>query len=317
MNNLIKDLFKKRDGIYAIQLFSNKCLTLEDFDESHLIFRMEINKLWKSKPILFRADPFLLLHNDELYLFYELQRGFDHGEIYMMKTTDLKHWSEPIVVLKEPFHLSFPFVFEYKGDVYMIPESEEANQVRLYKGNKDLTSFEFCRVLIEQEREEGINCNYVDSHLYRKNEKIYLFTSYMKNWEMKQEIYVTDDLLHGVFERHVCSPICTSHEFGRNGGSIINIKEKIFRVSQDCHKVYGENVSLHEITDINDTVYKEKLYKRNIYSHNKLFPDGGHHLNILLYKGQYIYATDYKQNKWTWFHLYQSFYKSLKQRLLF
>lgn len=306
MNNPIKELLKKRDGIFAVQLFSNEKLTLDDFNVDHLIFRMEINGLWKVKPVLFRADPFLFVRGEELFLFFEIQYGFDSGQIAMMKTRDLIHWSEPVIVLQEPFHLSFPFIFEEGRHVYMIPESEENNTIRLYRANDDLTSFSYVRTLLFQERVKGLRCNYVDSHLYKKEGLFYLFTSYMKDWKTTQELYIAENLLDGEFKKHPCSPICISHEYGRNGGSIIEYEDNLLRVSQDCHKDYGENVSLHQIVELDEQRYTEKLFKRNIFSDNHLFPDGGHQLNIAKFNGKYVYATDYKQNKWTWYHLYHS-----------
>lgn len=312
MNNPIKELFKKRDGIYAIQLFCNDKMTLGDFDANHLIFRMEINGLWKVKPILFRADPFLFVKDDEMFLFYEIQYGFDYGKIAMMKTRDLIHWSEPIIVLQEPFHLSFPFVFEEDNNIYMIPESEQNDTIRLYRANKDLTSFSFEKTLLYQERVEGLKCNYVDSHVYKKDGHFYLFTSFMKDWKTTQELYISDSLLDGTFKRHPSSPLCISHEYGRNGGSIIEYEGKLLRVSQDCHKEYGENVSLLQITKIDEHSYEEQLFKRNIFSENSLFPDGGHQLNIVQFKGKYVYSTDYKENKWTWWHLLHSLLAKIK-----
>lgn len=303
---LFKELFKKRDEVFAIQIFVNDHLTLNEFDESHLIFRMPISGLWKPNPILFQADPFLFVKNEELFLFYELQCGFKPGKIVMIKTKDLECWTKPVIVLSEPFHLSFPFVFEDNGDVYMIPESEANDSIRLYKANSDLTSFTFVRNLMIQERNDGMNGNYVDSHIYKKDGIYFLFTSYMRNWELLQELFYTDDLLNGVFHKHPSSPICISLEYGRNGGSLIDYKGKLLRVTQDCHKDYGDNISLHEIISLNTQYYEEKLYKRNIFEENNLFPHGGHQLNIVKFKGKFVYSTDYKENKWTWYHLYHS-----------
>jgi hypothetical protein len=304
--NPIKEFFMKRDGVYAVQLFANDKLNLDEFDNNHLISRMDISGLWKWKPILFRADPFMFVKNEELFLFYEIQYGFDCGKIAMTKTCDLVNWSEPVVVLQETFHLSFPFVFEEDHQIYMIPESQESDTIKLYRANDDLTSFSFVRVLLRQERVNGLQCNYVDSHVYKKDGLFYLFTSFMKDWKTTQELYVSDSLLEGVFKKHPSSPLCISHEYGRNGGSLIEYDDKLLRVSQDCHKNYGENVSLHQIVKFDNQCYQEQLYKRNIFSDNLLFPDGGHQLNIVQFLGKYIYATDYKENRWTWYHLYHS-----------
>ena len=304
--NPIKELFKKRDGVFAVQLFASNNLQLDGFDRNHLISRMEISGLWKWKPILFRADPFMFVKDEELFLFYEIQYGFDYGRIAMIKTRDLVNWSEPVIVLQESFHLSFPFVFEENHHIYMIPESQENDSIRLYRANDDLTSFSFVRTLLRQKRNKGFQCNYVDSHLYKKEGLFYLFTSYTKDWNTIQELYVSENLIDGDFKKHPCSPICISHEYGRNGGSIIEFEDKLLRVSQDCHENYGENVSLHHILEFDELRYKEKLFKRNIFKDNSLFPDGGHQLNIAKFCGKYIYATDYKQDKWTWYHLYHS-----------
>lgn len=309
MKNPLKEFFKKRDGVFAVQLFANDQLTLDEFDDAHLILRMPIEGLWKPKPIMFQADPFLFVKDEELYLFYELQYGFDPAKIVMIKTRDLKTWTTPTIVLSESFHLSFPYVFEDNGKIYMTPECEKTNTIRLYVANDDLTSFTFVRTLLKQDRYKGLYCNFADSHIIKKDNIYYLFTSFLKDWKQHQMVYCSDNMLNGEFVPHPQSPIVEDNEYGRNGGSIISYKGKLLRASQDCHKDYGENVSLHEILKIDTNQYEESLFIRNIYSSNSLFPDGGHHLNIICFKGKYIYATDYKENHWTWCHVLNSIKK--------
>ena len=306
MTNKVIDRLCRKEGAFAAAIFANEELTLEAFDEAHLIFKLPIKGLWKPKPVLFQADSFLFVKDDMLYLFYELQHWDNPGCIAMIKTTDLKNWSKPVIVLKEPFHLSFPYVFEDNGHIYMVPESQESDSIRLYEANKNLTKFTCVRTLLRQERTGGIHYNYNDSHIYKNDGKYYLFTSYQKNWMYYQELYLSDDLLKGTFNKHPQSPICTSNEYGRNGGSLIAYGDKLLRVTQDCHLNYGDNVSLHEITQLDEYNYKEKLFRRNVFPKNNIFIDGGHQLNIAIFKGKYIYATDYKINKRTWYQLYIS-----------
>ena len=45
---MIERLFKK-EGTFAAALFVNEHLTLKEFDEQHLIFKIPIKGLWKSK----------------------------------------------------------------------------------------------------------------------------------------------------------------------------------------------------------------------------------------------------------------------------
>ena len=306
MIDKIIDRLARKEGTFAAAIFANERLTLDEFDEQHLVYKLDIKGLWKPKPVLFQADSFLFVKEDELFLFYELQHWDDPGCIAMVKTKDLKTWTKPQIVLRQPFHLSFPYVFEDNGTIYMIPESQESDSIRLFKANEDLSSFTYVRTLLQQERKDGIHYNFNDSHLYRKDDKYYLFTSYQKDWMYYQELYVTDDLLNGNFVKHPASPICISNEYGRNGGSLIHYEGQLLRVTQDCHENYGDNVSLLEITRLDEEHFEEKLFRRNVFPKNSIFLDGGHQLNIASFKGKYIYATDYKINKRTWYQLYIS-----------
>lgn len=311
---MIKKIVNKllqKDGAFSIALFENESLSFCEFNEQRLVYKLPIKGLWKPKPLQFQADPFLFTKGEELFLFYELQYWDNPGCIAMIKTKDLKTWTKPILVLKESFHLSFPYVFEDQGNFYMIPEAQETDSIRLYKANNELTHFEYLRTLLYQERENGIHYNYNDSHIFQKDGIYFLFTSYQKDWIYYQELYISDNLRDGKFVKHPCSPICMSNEFGRNGGSLIQFGDKLLRVTQDCHLKYGDNISLMEITLLNEKAYREELFLHNVFPKNSIFADGGHQLNVLDFHGIYIYATDYKVNKWIWYKAYISILKKL------
>lgn len=309
--DIIHNTLFRKDVTFTVALFATDELSLDIFNEQNIILKYPLKGLWKPKPLRFQADSFLFVNDDELFLFYEVQHWDDPGFIVMTKTKDLKNWSQPQTVLTESFHLSFPYVFEDHGMVYMIPESQESDSVRLYKANHDLTSFTFVRTLLSQKRDSGINFSFNDSHLYQKDGRYYLFTSYQKDWMYYQELYTADDLLTGIFMKHPQSPICVNNEFGRNGGSLIKYKGKLLRVTQDCHKDYGDNISLMEIIRLDENHYEEKLFRQNVFPHNNIFIDGGHQLNIVRFNDKYVYATDYKVNKWTWYQSYIAIMKKL------
>ena len=309
---MLNRLFRK-EGAFAAAIFASDRLSLDALNEQQLVYKLDIKGLWKPKPVLFQADSFLFVKGDELFLFYELQHWDDPGVIAMVKTRDLRSWTAPVIVLRQPFHLSFPYVFEDNGQVYMVPESQESDAIHLFKADDaGLTSFSKVRTLLHQERKNGIHYNYNDSHIYAKDGTYYLFTSYQRDWLYYQELYVTDDLLHGEFRRHPASPICTSNEFGRNGGSLITIDGRLLRVTQDCHQDYGTNVSLMEISRLSPTEYEEHLWRQNVLPKNSIFREGGHQLNIVRFKHQYVFATDYRQSRWAWYKLWVAILVKLK-----
>src|SRR5262249_25037805 len=57
----------------------------------------------------------------------------DRGVIGLATSRDGRKWTYQKVVLAEPFHLSYPYVFQWQNDYYMVPESYQAGAVRLYR----------------------------------------------------------------------------------------------------------------------------------------------------------------------------------------
>ncbi|MBR7031444.1 MAG: hypothetical protein IKI06_09465 [Prevotella sp.] len=297
--------FFNKDDDFGIIVSQNSQFDLTQVQRCSQILRLDIDNLLKPKPLLTQADPFLFVKGNTLYLFYESERSGEKGIIRMKKSDDLSHWSSPVTVLDQPFHLSFPFVFDYAGDVFMIPETQASESIRLYRGNKDLTDFTFERALLTQPRTEDVKFNFCDSHLLEKDGIFYLFTSVSYNWTYHLELYYTDDILNHDFVKHPLSPVYIGNDFGRSGGSIIHLDDNYYRISQDCSRSYGENVSIHRITALDKHVYKEELYKKDILEvGGKIYQDGGHQLNVIKYGDSYIYATDFRHVSWCWYQLY-------------
>ncbi|MEO6276698.1 hypothetical protein [Roseateles sp.] len=81
------------------------------------------------------ADPFGLVRGDALHVFveafdYRIKRA--HIERHEFALADLS-WRGQATVLEQPFHLSYPQVFEHGGETWMVPESYQAGEVALYR----------------------------------------------------------------------------------------------------------------------------------------------------------------------------------------
>ena len=316
MGKGIFNRFFRKNEDFGIAVYESDQLSFDHIQDLHLILKCDIDSVWwKWKPMLTQADPFLFVKDDTLYLFFEkVYAGKrEWGRIAMMKTTDLVHWTEPVDVLSLSYHLSFPFVFEDNGEVYMIPESNEADAVCLYRANDGLTEFTFVRKLVEQPRTKDICFNYCDSHILKKDGIYFLFTSVSYNWKYDLELFYTDDLLNGQFQKHPMSPVCQGNEYGRCGGSIIHLDGNYYRISQDCHARYGENVSVMKIDGLSLQNYRESLYKRNIFKTGcDLYRDGVHQLNIVFFRNKYIYAADFQHLEWSWYQMISKLGRHMK-----
>lgn len=237
------------------------------------------------------ADPFLFVKDDVLYLFYEhLTQWFGTGRICMRSTQDLKTWTDEVEVLAEPFHLSFPNVFDDCGKVYMLPETGGNKSISLYQAEDEkLTQWKKVSTLLEDEEP------WYDSMICKKNGVYYLFTGHDDNFRQVQHLFVSDRLT-GPYKEHPSSPIANGRDKGRNAGSIIKYEENLYRPVQVCVNGYGEQVSVMRINTLTPTEYKESIYRMNIIDTNiKPYGFGGHQWNFVEFLDKRVIATDYRE----------------------
>ena len=91
-------------------------------------------RVLRNKPFRFFADPFPIACNGKTWLFFE---DFDHrigkGRISAVAFGPRGPEGDVFPVLEQPWHLSFPFVFEHEGELWMLPESSNNRTVSLYR----------------------------------------------------------------------------------------------------------------------------------------------------------------------------------------
>src|SRR5262249_61115094 len=94
------------------------------------------------------ADPFMIRADGAWYMFFEVL-SCEKGVIAFATSSDALNWSYQRVVLEERFHLSYPYVFEWRGEYLMVPETLKAGSIRLYKTSSFPDSWQFAGNLID------------------------------------------------------------------------------------------------------------------------------------------------------------------------
>jgi len=198
----------------------------------------------------FVADPFLIHNNDSYFMFFEvLNEANNQGDIALATSTDGYNWSYKQIVLDETFHLSYPCVFEWNGDYYMVPESYRAKSIRLYKANDFPYNWSFVKTLIKKE-------NLADNTIFYYNNTWWIFT-----YEIRVdilELYYSDTPL-GPWIKHPKSPIINGDgNISRPGGNVVLFDDRLVRYTQDCDPTYGNQVWAFEIVELSKELYEEK-----------------------------------------------------------
>jgi len=200
-------------------------------------------------PAIHIADPFLIHENDTFYMFFEVVNFYtDRGDIGLAISNNGLNWSYSQIVLKEPFHLSYPCVFKFKNEYYMIPETARTNSIRLYKA----IDFPYCWLYLKTLLKGR---NFTDNTIFYYNNTWWLFTLTGHNYSLR--LYYSDNLL-GPWTEHPKSPILKDDaNFARPGGNVIVYDNRIVRYTQDNDPYYGNQVWAFEITIITKKNYEE------------------------------------------------------------
>jgi hypothetical protein len=239
------------------------------------------------------ADPFLFGHDNNLYLFAEIQEVSAKGYINCWRSQDLKYWKDEGAVLKENYHLSYPFVFKIAtGEIFMIPESGEDRSIVLYSFDDFPHRPRKVKTLLQG--------SYADTNVWQQNGLYYLFTMNMKTSEL--ELFSTDNLCNGRWQRHPASPVSRDPTENRNGGGFIQRDGRLFRIAQDNSRSYGGGIVLLEVLQLDKDGYREKIVIEN-YGPLINFQwqrKGRHHLSLTTFKGKTVIAMDGLQRDIVW-----------------
>jgi hypothetical protein len=204
-------------------------------------------------PAAFVADPFMLKKADRWHMFFEVMNVSTHkGEIGHAVSEDGLRWIYDGIVLAETFHLSYPYVFEWMGEYYMIPESFQAGAVQLYRARRFPRDWVIEQILIE-------GAALVDGSIFRVHGRWWLFLQSSPLPRHDTLRLYSSAALEGPWTEHPQSPVVRGDErIARPAGRVVIDGARIFRFAQDCRQVYGRAVRAFEVTELTAETYEER-----------------------------------------------------------
>lgn len=200
---------------------------------------------------LFVADPFMVRTDAGYVMFVEIYNIVtDQGDIGIATSKDGKKWQYEKIVLDEPFHLSYPCVFQWQGDYYMIPESYQANGIRLYRAKRFPDQWELVSEMIPGQ--------FGDPTIFEHDGKWWLFAEGNQPHGNDTLRLFFADQPQGPWREHPASPVVHGNaHHARPGGRVIAFDGRLIRFAQDCKPSYGRQIWGFEITELTTTAYSE------------------------------------------------------------
>ena len=199
------------------------------------------------------ADPFLYEWRGKHYIFFEnVSDSHPRGEIWFAELDEAGNASQPERALARDYHLSYPQVFAWQGEIYMLPESSENASVEVYRAIDFPRRWERAATLLS-------NVRAVDSTIFEHNGKLWMFTAGIGGKDLgcsELSIFFSDSLF-GPWIPHPKNPVVCDVSRARPAGSLFYKEGELIRPAQDCSQRYGYAISLNRVEALSETDYRE------------------------------------------------------------
>ncbi|MES2403283.1 MAG: hypothetical protein V4567_02975 [Pseudomonadota bacterium] len=206
----------------------------------------------------FYADPFLFHHEREDWLFVE-DYDYSRGKAGISVLRWGQHGPAGVadLVLDLPVHLSYPCVFGWEGQVYMIPETGEADRISLFRARAFPDEWEFVRDLLSGRRA-------VDATMHQHAGRWYLFVNIDESGggSLDELFLFHADTPYGPFHPHPANPIVSDVRSARPGGRLFERNGRLIRPSQDSARGYGHSLVFNEVLELDGKHYAERVLSR-------------------------------------------------------
>lgn len=204
----------------------------------------------------FWADPFVVRRGGAPVIFFE-EYDFARGKAHISALVDPGdgRFTHAGPVLETPYHLSFPFVFEHAGQLYMCPETHEAHRIELWRCASWPLEWRFERVLLD-----GVDA--CDSMLVERGGRWWLLTNLERDGagDFGRELHAfhADSPLAEHWTPHAANPVVTGASRARNAG-LLQRDGRLYRLAQaQGFDRYGRALRLFEVTQLSEAGYAER-----------------------------------------------------------
>jgi len=198
-------------------------------------------------PWRYLADPFALQRGETTHVFVE---AFD----YRTKHAVIEHhefgpglvWREKRTALARPFHLSYPYLIEHDGEVFMVPESQRHGEIALYRARQFPGDWVRETTLLQ-------GMPGADSTLIRHDGRWWMFFTIVGPHARDQrELHVAHaPQLTGPWQLHPQNPILEDRSGARPGGTpFIGADGRVILPVQDCSRTYGGAIRFLRFTTL-------------------------------------------------------------------
>jgi hypothetical protein len=204
----------------------------------------------------FWADPFIVKQNGQYWAFFEdFSYETKRGSIACAQILESGELGRQFMCLEDAeHHYSYPHVFRAGQELFMVPESLDADCVSLFR----------CEEFPYRWRREAVllQGKFVDTTIWEHNGFWWLMTTNAEPTSGTGALLLFySESLRGTWHFHPSNPISTDVRRKRAGGAILRRAGRLIRTSQSCAPSYGYSIGFNEITSLSTRRYEERVVR--------------------------------------------------------
>lgn len=232
----------------------------------------------------FLADPFPIRRGGRNYLFFEeLPHATQKGIISYCLIDEAGNPGPITPVLEEPWHLSYPFLIEEDGQIFMIPEASLSGRIPLYRAVRFPDQWELFATLVS-------DVEAADATVIRYRGRLWMLAvtrQAIGGYSDTLAIWSADRLT-GPWAEHRYNPVLIDDRLVRPAGNMVVRNGVLYRPVQEARCGYGTALNLMRIDRLDDEGF-EQVRETHLIAASPVWP--GRKLHTLSGNG-YIEAID-------------------------
>ncbi len=198
------------------------------------------------------ADPFVIEIAGKQYVFVEDYRTDQRKGVISYFVDDGSQYVDAKPALETEYHLSYPFLFRWNNEIFMLPETSGAGRIEAFRAVKFPDRWEPHAVLLD-------NIVGYDPTLLEYDGKFWLFLSGVLKYGAQNNdlsIFYADHPF-GSWHPHPGNPVVSDPLRARPAGAVIRQGGHLYRPGQDCWGTYGRAITVNRIEELSETQYRE------------------------------------------------------------
>ncbi|BCW89870.1 hypothetical protein sos41_30380 [Alphaproteobacteria bacterium SO-S41] len=203
----------------------------------------------------FYADPFVATYGGKTWILVEeFPYATGRGIISAVELGPNGPIDTPRPVLETGSHLSYPFIFERDGQMWMIPESAENRTVDLYRAEAFPDRWVHVATLLK-------DIPVGDVTIADHGGKLWMFGTVgegdASSWDALH--LWSAEKLEGPWHAHGDNPVLMDALGARPGGAFYRKDGALWRPAQDCTTGYGVGLALCQVTKLDDDGFEQEI----------------------------------------------------------